>query len=71
MLGGGYSWKTNQHGLAIDNVVEYELVKPNGDVVIVTETQNPDLFFALRGGNNFGIVTKFTLRAFSQGLVWV
>jgi len=70
-VGGGYSWLTNQHGLSIDNVREYELVLPNGTVVNVTAVSNPDLSFALRGGyNNYGIVTRFTLQAFAQDQVW-
>lgn len=48
----GYSWKTNQYGLGIDNVISYELVRPDGHVVSVTATSHPDLFFALRGGGN-------------------
>ncbi|EPQ50806.1 FAD dependent oxidoreductase [Gloeophyllum trabeum ATCC 11539] len=70
-LGGGYSWLTNQYGLTIDTVVAFELVLPNGTVTTVTESSNPDLMFALKGGyNNFGIVTKFTLKTFAQGQVW-
>jgi FAD/FMN-containing dehydrogenase len=50
----GYSWKTNQYGLAVDNVLAYELVLPRGDVVTVTEDSEPELFFGLKGGlNNF------------------
>ncbi|KAJ7642602.1 FAD-binding domain-containing protein [Mycena polygramma] len=70
-LGGGYSWKTNQFGLTVDSVTAFELVKPNGDIVSVTATSNPDLFFGLKGGlNNFGIVTQFTLKTVPQGQVW-
>ncbi|TCD60003.1 hypothetical protein EIP91_010921 [Steccherinum ochraceum] len=70
-LGGGYSYLTNQHGLGHDNIVAYELVLPSGAVTTVTETSNSDLFFALRGGwNNFGIVTKFTMKTYPQGQVW-
>ncbi|KAK0199350.1 FAD-binding domain-containing protein [Desarmillaria ectypa] len=70
-LGGGYSWLSNQYGLAIDNVVSYELVVPNGTVVTVTGENDPDLFFSLKGGgNNYGIVTQFTLKTFPQGAVW-
>ncbi|KAF8970541.1 hypothetical protein BDZ97DRAFT_1694265 [Flammula alnicola] len=70
-LGGGYSWKTNQYGLAVDNVVAFELVKVDGQVVIVTHASDPELFFGLKGGqNNFGIVTKFTLKAFPETQVW-
>ncbi|KAI0317688.1 FAD dependent oxidoreductase [Amylostereum chailletii] len=69
-LGGGYSWKTNQYGLSLDNVAAYELVLPNGVVTSITNTSG-DLWFALRGGsNNFGIVTKFTLVSHPQTDVW-
>ncbi|KAI0276952.1 FAD-binding domain-containing protein [Russula aff. rugulosa BPL654] len=69
-LGGGYSWKTNQYGLTIDNIESFELVLPNGTIQTVT-SQNEDLWFGLRGGfNNFGIVTKFVLQAHPQGDVW-
>lgn len=69
-LGGGYSWLTNERGLTVDNIVSYQLVLPNGTVTTVDENV-PDLFFALKGGyNNFGIVTKFTLKAYPQGQVW-
>ncbi|KAI0043441.1 FAD-binding domain-containing protein [Auriscalpium vulgare] len=69
-LGGGYSWKTNQYGLAVDNVVSYNLVLPNGTVATVTSA-DADLWFALRGGgNNFGIVTRFELKSYPQTDVW-
>ncbi|QRV82883.1 FAD-binding domain protein [Ceratobasidium sp. AG-Ba] len=71
ILGGGYSFLTNQYGLAIDNVVEYEIVLPNGTITTATKTHNSDLFFGLKGGfNNFGIVTKFTVLAYPQNKVW-
>ncbi|PBK61210.1 FAD dependent oxidoreductase [Armillaria solidipes] len=70
-LGGGYSYLSNQYGLTIDNVVAYELVVPNGTVVTVTEANDPYLFFSLKGGgNNYGIVTRFTLKTYPQGAVW-
>jgi FAD/FMN-containing dehydrogenase len=62
-LGGGLGWLMAKYGLAADNVVAFELVDANGDVVDVTEGSDPDLFWALRGGGgNFGIVTTFTYR---------
>jgi hypothetical protein len=71
ILGGGYGWKSNQYGLAVDNVKAFELVLPDGCVEEVTELSNPDLFFGLKGGfNNFGVVTKFTVGAFPQTSVW-
>ncbi|KAJ6519121.1 FAD dependent oxidoreductase, partial [Mycena sanguinolenta] len=70
LLGGGYSYKTNQYGLAVDGITAIELVLPSGEVKTVDETDE-DLFFALRGGgNNFGIVTKFTLKTHTQTAVW-
>ncbi len=49
----------------------FELVLPNGTVLTV-DSWHPDLLFALKGGyNNFGIVTKFTLKTYPQGQVWV
>lgn len=73
LLGGGYSWISNKHALASDNVVEYTMVTP-GDSKIrtVTNDTNPDLFFALKGGlNNFGIVTNFKVKAYPQtNKVW-
>ncbi|KAF9518739.1 hypothetical protein BS47DRAFT_1358611 [Hydnum rufescens UP504] len=71
VLGGGYSWLSNRHGLSIDTVTGFELVLPNGTVVDVTASSAPDLFFGLKGGyNNFGLVTKITMRTYKQGLVW-
>ncbi|KAF5356904.1 hypothetical protein D9756_006848 [Leucocoprinus leucothites] len=71
ILGGGYSWKTNQYGMTIDSVVAFELVKPDGSILQVTNENQPDLFFGLKGGfNNFGIVTRFTLQTFPQTQVW-
>ncbi|KAI9438126.1 FAD-binding domain-containing protein [Lactarius indigo] len=69
-LGGGYSWKTNQFGLTLDTATEFELVLPSGEVTTVTE-KDEDLWFGLRGGlNNFGVVTKFTLKSHKQPDIW-
>ncbi|CAF1329966.1 unnamed protein product [Adineta steineri] len=71
LLGGGYGWKSNQYGLSIDTILEYELVTPNGTIVNVNNETYPDLFFGLKGGlNNFGIVTNFKMRALPQTLVY-
>ncbi|KAL1614040.1 hypothetical protein SLS56_012195 [Neofusicoccum ribis] len=57
-LGGGYSWKTNQHGLTCDTVKSFTVVLPNGTISRVDSSQ-PDHFFALKGGlNRFGVVTS-------------
>ncbi|KAK7038745.1 hypothetical protein VNI00_010630 [Paramarasmius palmivorus] len=47
-LGGGYSYFTDQFGLTIDNIVSHDLVLPNGTFIEVTESSDPDLFFALK-----------------------
>lgn len=48
LMGGGYSLKTNQYGLGIDNLVQAEIVLPEGRVVKATANDNPDLFWAIR-----------------------
>ena len=71
MLGGGLSFMSQQYGWAANSVLEFELVVANGTVVTASETKNPDLFRALKGGgNNFGIVTSFTVQAYQQGDVY-
>ncbi|OJD29127.1 fad binding domain-containing protein [Diplodia corticola] len=70
-LGGGISFFSGLYGWACDNVVNYEVVIANGSIINVSRDVEPDLFWALRGGgNNFGIVTNFTVTTFSQGLMW-
>lgn len=71
VLGGGYSYLSNQYGLSVDNVVSFELVMPNGTVASITSSSDPDLFYGLRGGfNNFGIVTTVTMKTYTQSQVW-
>ena len=62
-LGGGLGWMMRQHGLACDNVLSVEIVTADGQVRRVSATENPDLFWGIRGGGgNFGVVTTFEFR---------
>lgn len=58
ILGGGYAYHTSQYGLAMDNVVAYEIVLPNATIATITSADE-DLWFSLRGAGaaNFGIVS--------------
>jgi FAD/FMN-containing dehydrogenase len=63
-LTGGIGWKVRKYGLALDNVVAVQVVTANGEVVRATAEENPELFWAIRGGGgNFGIVTAFDFAA--------
>ncbi|OGM41709.1 FAD dependent oxidoreductase [Aspergillus bombycis] len=63
MLGGGLSFLSSQYGWAANNVINFEVVLANGTIVNANEKENTDLFAALKGGgNNFGIVTAYTLQ---------
>lgn len=56
VLGGGYGWMSGQHGLAIDLLISVEMVLADGRIVTASETENPDLFWAVRGaGQQFGV----------------
>lgn len=58
-LGGGIGWLMGRFGMTIDNVLAFELVTAEGQVIVANDEENPDLFWALRGGGgNFGIVTS-------------
>ncbi|KPM39395.1 hypothetical protein AK830_g7156 [Neonectria ditissima] len=71
LLQGGISFLSAQYGMAVDNIVGWEMVLPNGTIANVTVKDHPELAVALKGsGSQFGIATQFTLLAHQIDKVW-
>ena len=67
-LGGGFGWLSRKFGFTVDNLISADVVTASGELVQTSGDQNPDLFWAIRGGGgNFGVVTSFEFKLHRVG----
>src|SRR3954471_13090151 len=70
-LGGGIGWLVRKYGLAVDALVSVEIVTADGRLLVASETEHADLFWAVRGGGgNFGVVTRFQFKLYPVGQIY-
>lgn len=67
-LGGGFGWITRKFGMTIDNLLSADIVTADGALLHASAHENPDLFWAIRGGGgNFGVITSFEFQLHKVG----
>jgi FAD/FMN-containing dehydrogenase len=67
-LGGGFGWLSRKYGLTVDNLTGADIITANAEMLHVSATEHPDLFWAIRGGGgNFGVVTTFEFQLHPVG----
>jgi len=67
-LGGGFGWLSRKYGMTVDNLMAADVITADGRLLRASDKENPDLFWAIRGGSgNFGVVSRFEFKLHPVG----